>query len=63
MIVTFKSLFIQNFSVRIIKISSVNFNFEIADLRQLKEKSFLIYYKRTANLLIKVNDRNRFKKS
>lgn len=44
------------------KMFSVNLNFEIIKLKQFKNKSLSTYYKRTMNLFIRVNDKDRSRK-
>ena len=58
-VTVFRSLFIQKYSVCVLKTSAVSFDSEIADLWQFDEESLLIYYKRTASLLFRVEERNR----
>ena len=60
--IALKSLLIQKYLIKVIEISAVNFDSEIADLHQLDKKILLIYYKWILSLLNRVDKQNQLKK-
>ena len=59
---TLKSLFIQQYSIRVVEVSVINFNTEISELSQQKKETLLIYYCWTLSLLSWIGCWDRLKK-
>ena len=56
---TFKSLLCERFFFKIVKIISMSFDVELAELRQRDDESLHAYYKRVINLMQRVEVKNR----